>query len=175
MSDDIDLYSPYHDGSMQHDKDGGWVSYDDYKERIEELELAVRYEADLAQMALDSRKELEAELRQAKISEIFWRDGWHALDQDKRAVEAKLATCTKYRDAYAECDRISTHALRKAVEALEQIASHRKKCHEYDDDVGHERREFDVEDMIIMEYAARTTLAELSSVSCANLKGETDE
>lgn len=52
--------------------------------------------------------------------------------------------------------------LAKAVEALEQIASHRKKCHEYDDDVGHERREFDVEDMIIMEYAARTTLAELT-------------
>ena len=57
--------------------------------------------------------------------------------------------------------------LAKAVEALEQIASHRKKCHEYDDDVGHERREFDVEDMIIMEYAARTTLAEL--------KGQDDE
>lgn len=34
---------------------------------------------------------LEADLRQAKISEVFWRDGWHALDQDKRAVEAKLA------------------------------------------------------------------------------------
>ena len=57
--------------------------------------------------------------------------------------------------------------LAKAVEALEQIASHRKKCHEYDDDVGHERREFDVEDMIIMEYAARTTLAAL--------KGQDDE
>ena len=57
--------------------------------------------------------------------------------------------------------------LKKAAEALEQIASHRKKCHEYDDDVGHERREFDVEDMIIMEYAARTTLAEL--------KGQDDE
>lgn len=30
--------------------------------RIAELELAVKYEADLAQMALDSRKELEANL-----------------------------------------------------------------------------------------------------------------
>lgn len=30
--------------------------------RIEELELAVRYEADLAQQALDARKELEAKL-----------------------------------------------------------------------------------------------------------------
>ena len=35
-------------------------------------------------------------------------------------LEAKLATCRKYRDAYAECDRISTHALRKAVEALDE-------------------------------------------------------
>jgi hypothetical protein len=63
----------------------------------------------------------------------------------------------------AAADRIEEleAKLEKAVEALEQIASYRKKCHEYDDDVGHERREFDVEDMIIMEYAARTTLAEL--------------
>lgn len=35
-------------------------------------------------------------------------------------LEVKLATCRKYRDAYAECDRISTHALRKAVEALDE-------------------------------------------------------
>ena len=34
--------------------------------RIEELELAVRYEADLAQMALDARKELEAKLAKAE-------------------------------------------------------------------------------------------------------------
>jgi septal ring factor EnvC (AmiA/AmiB activator) len=40
-------------------------------------------------------------------------------------VEAKLATCEKYRDAYAECDSIGTQAVRdleaklaKAVEAL---------------------------------------------------------
>jgi hypothetical protein len=41
------------------------------------------------------------------------------------ASEVKLATCEKYRDAYAECDRIGTQAVRdleaklaKAVEAL---------------------------------------------------------
>jgi hypothetical protein len=28
------------------------------------------------------------------------------------ALEAKLATCEKYRDAYAECDRIGTQAVR---------------------------------------------------------------
>ena len=35
-------------------------------DRIEELELAVRYVADLAQMALDARKELEAKLAKRK-------------------------------------------------------------------------------------------------------------
>jgi len=50
---------------------------------------------------------------------------------------------------------------------LDLIATHRKKCHEYDDDVGHERREFDVEDVIIMENAARAAVAEL--------KGQDDE
>jgi len=57
--------------------------------------------------------------------------------------------------------------LAKAVGALDLIATHRKKCHEYDDDVGHERREFDVEDVIIMENAARAAVAEL--------KGQDDE
>ena len=44
-------------------------------------------------------------------------------------LEAKLATCEKYKAAYAECDRIGTQAVRdleaklaKAVEALDQIA-----------------------------------------------------
>ena len=50
------------------------------------------------------------------------------------ALTAKLATCEKYRDAYAECDRIGTQAVRdleaklaKAVEALEFYTG-------YDDD-----------------------------------------
>jgi hypothetical protein len=45
------------------------------------------------------------------------------------ALTAELATCEKYRDAYAECDRIGTQAVRdleaklaKAVEALREIA-----------------------------------------------------
>ena len=53
---------------MVEDCDGDWVKYNDYKaasDRIEELELAVRYEADLAQMALDARKELAAKLAKA--------------------------------------------------------------------------------------------------------------
>ena len=43
-------------------------------------------------------------------------------------LEARLTTCEKYRDAYAECDRIGTQAVRdlvtklaKTVKALERI------------------------------------------------------
>ena len=46
-----------------------------------------------------------------------------------KELEAKLAACEKYRDAYAECDRIATKAVRdleaklaKAVEALKGAA-----------------------------------------------------
>ena len=39
---------------------------DEMLDRIEELELAVRYEADLAQQALDARKELEAKLSKSE-------------------------------------------------------------------------------------------------------------
>ena len=77
-------------------------------------------------------------------------------DDHKKAVEELEAKLSK-----------SEALLAKAVEALGEVATHRKKCHEYDDDVGHERRTFDVEDMIIMEYAARNALAEL--------KGQDDE
>ena len=58
---------------------------------------------------------------------------WPEFDYDRteaadriEALTAKLATCEKYRDAYAECERIGTQAVRdleaklaKAVEALE--------------------------------------------------------
>jgi hypothetical protein len=51
-----------------------------------------------------------------------------------KALTAKLATCEKYRDAYAECDRIGTQAVRdleaklaKAVEALDTIARNFEK------------------------------------------------
>ena len=43
-------------------------------DRIEELELAVRYEADLAQQALDARKELAAKLAKAAAEiEEAWK------------------------------------------------------------------------------------------------------
>ena len=54
---------------------------------------------------------------------------WDAAADRIEALTAKLATCEKYRDAYAECDRIGTQTVRdleaklaKAVEALEEIS-----------------------------------------------------
>jgi len=71
----------------------------------------------------------------------------------------KLATCEKYRDAYAECDRIGTQAVRdleaklaKAVEALRYYAV--------------EAMPWEADDSLI----ARTTLAEIEGE-----KGEEQE
>jgi hypothetical protein len=56
-----------------------------------------------------------------------WRRAGHAEEQWGRC-EVKLATCEKYRDAYAACDRIGTQAYRelegnlaKAVRGLNAI------------------------------------------------------
>ena len=74
MSDDqvkryqLDYHHTQTYAEMVEDCDGDWVKYNDYKaasDRIEELELAVRYEADLAQQAEARIEELEAELAKA--------------------------------------------------------------------------------------------------------------
>ena len=44
--------------------------------------------------------------------------------------------------------------------ALRVIESHRRKCHEYDADVGDGLRDFDVDDVILMEWQARAALKE---------------
>ena len=58
---------------------------DDLLERIKELELAVRYEADLAQQALDARKELEAKLAKAVsfTSDVAYRATTIEHDRDE--------------------------------------------------------------------------------------------
>ena len=99
----------------------------------------------------------------SKENEVFTDDLVKRL-YDRRVCSPAQNSCRNDWVLDQAADRIVEleAKLAKAVEALEQIASHRKKCHEYDDDVGHERREFDIEDMIIMEYAAQSTLAELN-------------
>ena len=123
------------------------IGADEMLDRIEELEVAIKRQASA------SKKLRSFDLERTRHLEAIDRSEYTAaktLDSERQANEMLT-------DRIEELEA----QLAKAVEALEQIATHRKKCHEYDDDVGHERRTFDVEDMIIMEYAARTTLAEL--------------
>lgn len=101
--------------------------------------------ADAVKVVADRIEELEAKLDWVLVE----RDETFALMLDRaQTAEAKLAKCEKYRDAYAECDRIATQAVRdleaklaKAVEAIETMQ---------------------VSSDAMMLYVARTTLAELT-------------
>jgi enhancing lycopene biosynthesis protein 2 len=69
-----------------------------------------------------------ADLKKGAAYAAGFADGHKQADRIE-ALTAELATCEKYRDAYAECDRIGTQAVRdleaklaKAVEALREIA-----------------------------------------------------
>lgn len=46
------------------------------------------------------------------------------------------------------------------AEDLDTIANYRKACHAHDDDMGHVRRDFDVEDFKLCEAMARTALSQ---------------
>jgi chromosome segregation ATPase len=79
----------------------------------------------------DLTEQLEAARADAKEAEAYAEELQGDLTELCRqliAAEDKLATCEKYRDAYAECDRIGTQAVRdleaklaKAVEALDDL------------------------------------------------------
>jgi hypothetical protein len=49
------------------------------------------YQYERAEAAEARVVQLEAKLAESTTSTAFWRDGWHALDQDKKELEAKLA------------------------------------------------------------------------------------
>ena len=63
--------------------------------------------------------------------------------------------------AALEAQKAAEAKLAEALVALENIATHRKKCWDYDDDAGHQRREFDAEDVKIMEWQAKATITKL--------------
>ena len=59
-----------------------------------------------------------------------------ALVEERDALRAEVETCTKYRHAYAECDRIATDALRKAEaerdrlrQLLQYVMDNRGECY----------------------------------------------
>jgi hypothetical protein len=47
--------------------------------------------------------------------------------------------------------------------ALRDIATHRKQCHDYDRDVGHELRRFDEDDVDQLERVAIAALAKIGN------------
>lgn len=87
---------------------------------------------------------------------------WALADRIEE-LEAKLATCTKYRDAYAECDRISTHALRKAMEALECLIQHTHNC----------EKEL-TESLYHLDFCGESEPLTKARTALAELKGETE-
>lgn len=105
------------------------------------------------QEAADRIEELEAQLNLAQRQVV--------------AAEFNLATCKKYRDTYAECDRIGTQAVREleaklaeAMKALNDIAR-QKKTDELETEYDVEVADFEGGyDMCI--DLARTTLAEIT-------------
>ena len=112
-------------------------------------EQALRAEANLADGSFYQEKDIDA--WQNRIEELEkacaeWAEVSQSNYERAKSAEAKLA---------------------RAVEALEIVSNYRKKCHDYDDDIGHDLRTFEEEDIERIEALARTTLAEL--------KGQNDE
>jgi hypothetical protein len=126
-----------------------------------------------------SDAELIARLRDG--CNLQQRDGERAADLIE-ALTAKLATCEKYRDAYAEMGRIGTQAVRdleaklaKAVEALGVLIQHTHNCEkELTEDLHH--ADFCGESGPLTD--ARATLAEIKSgiaTTPYGLEGESHE
>ena len=70
-------------------------------------------------------RELEGEWDEWKQAWQDACDGWQKqceFETEKtKSAETKLATCEKYRDAYAECDRIGTQAVRDLEAKVEAM------------------------------------------------------
>ena len=90
------------------------IGTDEMLDRIEELKLAVRYEADLAQQALDARKELETKLAAKEKLMLALAGDKIDLVSELAGVKGKLAKARE--DALREAaDRISHHGSRNDI------------------------------------------------------------
>jgi len=82
------------------------------------------------------------------------------VDDPRTDCDELEATASLYAAA-PDLHRIATEQaveIERLRDVMGLIATHRQRCHDYDDDVGDERRGFDVEDVRIMEYAAAAAL-----------------
>ncbi|GAA6176887.1 hypothetical protein [Sulfitobacter pacificus] len=97
----------------------------------------------------------------AFAGQIALHDAWQA-EQDILALTPAKAQAA-YDAAITQARREGWEAAQaenaKLREALNVIATHRAKCHEYDTDCGHEKRSFDEEDVRLMEWQAKSALS----------------
>lgn len=96
-------------------------------DRIEALTEQLAAARDDAKEAEDYAEELERERDDYALKLMRAINTYTDMHLDIERLSDKLATCEKYRDAYAECDRNGTQTVRgleaklaKAVEALDE-------------------------------------------------------
>ena len=85
------------------------IAADGQAQEAYEAQLAAEAERDEARAKL---AEVEKERDEAREEAGIQMRHLQVLADSLAASEAKLATCEKYRDAYAECDRIASQAVR---------------------------------------------------------------
>ena len=127
-------------------------------DRIEALTEQLAAAQDDAKEAEAYAEELERERDDYALKLMRAINTYTEMHLDIERLSDKLATCEKYRDAYAECDRIGTQAVRdleaklaKAVEALDMLV---RDC-EADYPPSHGA----------IKYFARATIAEIKGES----------
>jgi hypothetical protein len=75
--------------------------------------------------AMEAERKLHEDRIEALTAERDEQIEWVKRLADMQiASEVKLATCEKYRDAYAECDRIGTQAVRDIEAKLAKAMTH---------------------------------------------------
>jgi chromosome segregation ATPase len=136
-------------------------------------EAADRIEALTEQLAAarQDAKAAEDELEMQEQEACMMENDYIKLEKERDALEAKLATCEKYRDAYAGCDRIGTQAVRdleaklaKAVKGLELMVLH-----------AHGLEKQLTEDLFHQDFCGESVTLTVSRATLAEIKGESHD
>jgi chromosome segregation ATPase len=100
---------------------------------------ADRIEALTEQLAAarQDAKFAEDELEMQEQEACMMENDYIKLEKERDALEAKLATCEKYRDAYAEMGRIGTQAVRDLEAKLAKTMELLILCRDMFDEVAH--------------------------------------
>lgn len=92
-------------------------------------------------------------------SEAFdWKAAWYALDQEHRAQAERIAELEAENGILRTDKHADAEAIGALLSALTEIRDWRKSCHDHDKDMGHDPREFDVEDLKMMEFRASAAI-----------------